>query len=195
MDNKILTWCNKQIVGLMPLGTSMDSESHRSRALGCWDVSGVTPVIKALTSSTPTSDFELPDDFCNYSISQGFGAECPAETRAQWIKIMKANYQGDAGRKRMREAAVNLRDRDGLHGRLANVKCPVLWLHGDEDVVYSVANAKEEIKLFTGSADAKVAVVKGGHHYLSWTNGEEVDAALTNFVRRVSKETKIIAKH
>ena len=26
-------------------------------------------------------------------------------------------------------AAINLRDRDGLHGRLFDVRCPVMWLH------------------------------------------------------------------
>ena len=26
-------------------------------------------------------------------------------------------------------AAINLRDRDGLHGRLFDIKCPVMWLH------------------------------------------------------------------
>lgn len=28
-------------------------------------------------------------------------------------------------------AAINLAERDGLHGRLSDVKCPVLWLHGN----------------------------------------------------------------
>lgn len=26
-------------------------------------------------------------------------------------------------------AAINLRERDGLHGRLFDVRCPVMWLH------------------------------------------------------------------
>jgi len=64
-------------------------------------------------------------------------------------------------------AAINLRERDGLHGRLPDVKCPVLWLHGTDDVVYSVSNAQEEIKLFTNSKDAKLVTVKDGQHFLS----------------------------
>ena len=35
----------------------------------------------------------------------------------------------DDGRRRARMAAINLRERDGLHGRLFDVKCPVMWLH------------------------------------------------------------------
>ena len=56
------------------------------------------------------------------------------------------NYTGDAGRQRVRISTINLRDRDGLHGRLDGVRCPVLWMHGTADPVYSVANAEDEIR-------------------------------------------------
>jgi len=49
--------------------------------------------------------------------------------RSFWFKEVKKNYQGEEGRKRIRMAAINLRDRDGLHLRLSDVVCPVLWLH------------------------------------------------------------------
>jgi hypothetical protein len=49
--------------------------------------------------------------------------------RDYWVKEIEANYQGDEGRQRIRMAAINLRDRDGLHTRAADVQCPVLWLH------------------------------------------------------------------
>lgn len=147
----------------------MDYESERTRKLGCWDPrDNLTAVIDGLTSPTPVENFAPTDEYCDFIVNVGFGADCPDSTRKQWHSLVKKNYAGDAGRKRMREAAVNLRDRDGLHGRLANVKCPVLWLHGDQDVVYSVDNAKEEIKLFTGSPSAILVVVQGGHHFLSW---------------------------
>lgn len=83
-------------------------------------------------------------------------------------------------------ATINLRDRDGLHGRLADVKCPVLWLHGTKDVVYSVANAQREIKMFVGSPDAKLKVVDGGQHFLSFSHPEEVDGAVADFVAKYS---------
>jgi len=51
------------------------------------------------------------------------------ETRNLWRKTIKSNYQDDEGRRRARMAAINLRERDGLHGRLFDVRCPVLWLH------------------------------------------------------------------
>ena len=124
----------------------------------------------------------------------GFGKDCAAETRKQWVSLIKKNYQGDAGRKRFREAAINLRDRDGLHGRLYNVRCPVLWLHGDKDVVYSPENAREEIKLFENSPDAKLVVVPGGHHFLSWTHPEQVDAAVLEFVTKNAQGMKTDAR-
>lgn len=95
--------------------------------------------------------------------------------------------QGDEGRKRIRMAAVNLRERDGLHGRLGYVKCPVLWLHGSDDVVYSVANAEQEIKMFTNSEKAELRVVQGGQHFLSFSHPKEVDEALIEFVGKYGK--------
>jgi pimeloyl-ACP methyl ester carboxylesterase len=170
----------------------MDFESDRSRSLGCWDVSSVTGLIESLNATNES--YEPPTEFCDFSVSSGFGADCPQETRTKWTEKIKQNYAGDAGRKRLREAAVNLRDRDGLHGRLINIQCPVLWLHGDADIVYSVKNAQEEIKMMVNSSDAKLVIVQGGHHYLSWTHPKEVDAALLEFVGKNSKGMKTDAR-
>ena len=79
---------------------------------------------------------------------------------------------------------INLRDRDGLHGRLDSVRCPVLWMHGTADRVYSVANAEDEIKRFVNSADAQLRVVEGGQHFLSASDPDEVNAAAVEFVQR-----------
>lgn len=81
-------------------------------------------------------------------------------------------------------ATINLRDRDSLHGRLDDIRCPVLWLQGTSDAVYSVANAEEEIKLFENSSDAQLQAVEGGQHFLSESNAVEVDAAVEAFVKK-----------
>jgi len=109
------------------------------------------------------------------------------ETRDYWVKEIQSNYAGDDGRRRVRMAAINLSDRDGLHRRLFDVKCPVLWLHGTDDAVYSVANAEEEIKLFVNSPDAQLKVVKDGQHFLSFSHPKEVDGALIEFVGKYGK--------
>ena len=108
----------------------MDHESERTRALGCWDgVAAATPSINAWTTNETTPDFDPGDGFCNFLIDVGFGKNCEDSVRANWTEKIKKNYRGDDGRKRARMAAINLRDRDGLHGRLSDVRCPVMWLH------------------------------------------------------------------
>lgn len=99
-----------------------------------------------------------------------------------WVSTIQANYRGDDGRRRARMAAINLRERDGLHGRVFDVKCPVLWLHGTKDAVYSVANAEEEIQLFVNSPDARLVTVPGGQHFLSASHPDVVDGHLKEFV-------------
>ena len=49
-------------------------------------------------------------------------------------------------------------------------------------MVYSVANAEEEIKLFTNAKKADLITVDGGAHFLSASHPKEVDNALIEFV-------------
>lgn len=108
----------------------MDYESERTRKLGCWDgVDACTGPINNWTTTKQTPDFEPEDSFCNFLIDIGFGRDCDSSVRDFWQKTIKSNYRGDAGRRRARMAAINLRERDGLHGRLSDVVCPVMWLH------------------------------------------------------------------
>ncbi|KAF2228176.1 alpha/beta hydrolase fold family protein [Elsinoe ampelina] len=174
----------EKITGILPLGTSMDYESPRSLRLGCWDgVAATTPSIKHWTEHSPP-DFTPGPDFANFLIDQGFGEDVAQEEREFWVREIEENYRGDDGRQRARLAAINLRERDGLHGRLWDVKCPVLWMHGTKDVVYTVANAEEEIKLFVNSKEAKLKVIEGGRHFLSASHPEEVEGAVLEFVER-----------
>jgi len=108
----------------------MDYESERSTKLGCWNgVANLTPAIEGWKFTEATPDFEIDPQTCDFIISSGMGEDCPQEMREFWRKEIPANYRGDDGRKRARMCAVNLRDRDGLYGRLFDVKCPVLWMH------------------------------------------------------------------
>ncbi|KAL4944193.1 hypothetical protein BDV06DRAFT_233786 [Aspergillus oleicola] len=172
------------IQGIMPLGTSLDSESERTRCLDCWDGAALLkPFIHSWSVDHSTPNFSPSDEFIAALISSGFN-HCSSETAAFWSKTIKANYAGDEGRKRLRMAAINLAERGSLHLRLGDVRCPVLWMHGTADVVYSVANAKEEIAMFTRSTDAKLVLVEGGAHFLSCTNPEEVNKALLEFANK-----------
>lgn len=174
------------IEGIIPLGTSLDYESERTRQLGCWNgPADLAPNIKKWTmhpQETASDNFEPGEEYSNFLIDIGFGKNCDKSARDFWNQTIKENYRGDAGRRRIRMAAINLAERDGLHSRLPDVTCPVLWLHGTSDPVYSVENAKEEIKLFTHAKDTKLQVVEGGQHFLSFSHPKEVDGALIDFV-------------
>ncbi|MGY2082317.1 alpha/beta fold hydrolase [Blastococcus sp. SYSU DS0539] len=172
------------VKGIVPLGTSMDFESQRSRELGCWDgVAFCTPAIDAL-AETVGDDWVIPVELVDATLAEGMGDDVPADERAFWHRTHQENYAGDAGRQRLRISSINLRDRDGLHGRLDSVRCPVLWMHGTADRVYSVANAEAEIELFVNSANAELRVVEGGQHFLSATHPGVVNAATIEFINR-----------
>ena len=175
-----------RIAGIIALGTSMDHESPRSRDLGCWDgVAFCTPAIEALAEPVG-EDWVVDTDFVDAVLEAGLGAEVGEEERTFWHETYQRHYRGDDGRHRLRTCAVNLRDRDGIQARLGGVSCPVLWLQGTADQVYSVANAEEEIALFTGSREARLQVVEGGQHFMSASHPAVVDQAAIDFVRRWS---------
>lgn len=176
-----------RIAGIIPLGTSLDYESDRTRKLGNFDaLSTLTGPIQELESAQPTPEFVISEEFRKFPIYTGFGKAIDQATADFWNKEMCRVYSGDDGRKRLKEVTINLRDRDGLHSRLFEVRCPVLWMHGTKDAAYSVANAEEEIKLFVNSPDARLIVVEEGQHYLSASHPEVVDPALIEFVQKYS---------
>src|SRR5919112_5426226 len=172
------------VKGIIPLGTSMDFESQRSRHLGCWDgIAFCTPAIDALAEPVG-EDWVIPTELVDAVLKEGLGDDVAPEERAFWHTTYQQNYTGDAGRTRVRISSINLRDRDGLHGRLDGVRCPVLRMHGTEDPVYSVVNAEDEMKLFVNSAGAELRVVEGGRHFLSASDPDDVNRAAAEFINR-----------
>lgn len=173
-----------RIKGIIPLGTSMDNESARSRELGCWDgIEFCTPAIDDLAEPVG-DDWVVPDEFVNGVLDAGLGGTVTAEDRAFWLDVYRHNYAGDKGRERLRICAINLRDRDSLNARLDSVMCPVLWMHGTNDQVYSVANAEDGIGRFTRSADPQLKIVEGGEHFLSASHPQHVNPATAEFIRK-----------
>lgn len=172
------------IQGIVIFGTSMDFESQASMDRGCWNGSEFcSPSIDAL--STPVSDdWVVEDDFVNAVLGAGLGEGVSEEERDFWLKTYRSNYTGDEGRRRLRTSTVNLRDRDGLEARLNEVKCPVLWVQGTADQVYSVANAEHGISQFTQSPSAELQIVDGGQHFLTASHPDTANTAVGAFVER-----------
>ncbi len=65
-------------------------------------------------------------------------------------------------------------------------------LQGTDDVVFSVANAQEEIKLFTNSVQTKLVPLQGGVHFLSFTHPARVHQELLDFIRRWQGNEKAV---
>ena len=70
----------------------------------------------------------------------------------------------------------------GRRDRKCEYVADIHGVQGTNDAVYSVANAQREIKLFSGSLDAKVVPVEGGVHFLSASHPKEVGKAVLKFV-------------
>ncbi|KAF5857585.1 hypothetical protein ETB97_005543 [Aspergillus alliaceus] len=195
-----------RILGLMPLGTSMDYESADSRSKGCWDpAASLMAFYEKWTSPSPTPDFVVDDVWCGLVAGIGFGAAASAEKSAFWTQTLKEVYKGDEGRKKVRMALNCLLERDGLLLRLRDIKCPVYWLQvsaefisirlycvicaltsdkGTDDTPFGTVVPAEQIELFTSSKDAKLVMIESGAHYLNATNPKEVNEALLEMVTK-----------
>ncbi|KAK2801854.1 hypothetical protein FQN50_007599 [Emmonsiellopsis sp. PD_5] len=149
-----------RILGIMPLGTSMDYESPDSRTKGCWDpVPLLSPFYEKWTSTTATPEFVVDDVWCGMVSGLGLGEGASADLIEFWNKTVKEVYSGDEGRKKLRMAGTN-------------------------DVPFGITAPGEQIKLFTGSKEAKLVMVEGGAHYLNATNPTEVNDALVDLVNK-----------
>ncbi|GLB10709.1 hypothetical protein AtubIFM57258_007118 [Aspergillus tubingensis] len=178
----------ERVAGIIPIGTSFDAETARSIKLGCRDAKEtLTPIIEDLQCIKRTPSFQPSDALAELIFKTGFN-DIPSEDYDFWVETLRRVWSGDDGRRRARMCVLNLRDRDGLHGRLFDIQCPVLRMHGTKDAIYSVRNAEDEMKLLPNSPDSKLLVVEGGAHYLNYSHHHEVDAALIDFLSNQSLE-------
>lgn len=175
----------ERVLGLLPLGTSMDAETPETREKGCWDpVPLLNPFAQNWTSITPTPDFEIDDQWCGMVASFGFGSHATDESTTFWTKVLKETYAGDEGRRKARMAVLCLMLRDSLTLRLGDVTCPVFWLQGTDDAPYGCQVQREQIDLFTASREKKLSIVDGGAHYLNATNPKQVNEAVLEMVTK-----------
>lgn len=173
----------EKILGLLPLGTSMDYESAVSREKGCWDPkTNLRPFFDKW--SIPDPDFVVDEVWRGMVASLGFSGTVSQEILSFWDQTLKEVYSGEAGRRKLRMALLNLLERDGLLLRLADIECPVHWLHGPEDPVFGKVVPTEHIKLFTSSKEANLTFVEGAGHYLNATSPKETEQAILGMVRK-----------
>jgi len=71
---------------------------------------------------------------------------------------------------------------------LTRVDVPTLVVHGDDDrIVPLAASGQRTSKLIKG---ARLVVIKGGPHCITWTHAEEVNAALMSFLDQPTPKGK-----
>ncbi|KFX85772.1 hypothetical protein V490_09418 [Pseudogymnoascus sp. VKM F-3557] len=173
----------EKILGLLPLGTSMDYESTSSREKGCWDPkTNLFPFY--LKWSIPNPDFVVDEVWRGMVANLGFSGAVTQERLTFWDKTLKEVYSGEKGRKKLRMALICLLERDGLLLRLRDIKCPVYWLHGPEDPVFDKIMPTEQIELFTSSPEATLTLVEGAGHYLNATSPKETEEAILKMVKK-----------
>ena len=84
------------VKGIIPLGTSMDFESQRSRDLGCWDgIEFCTPAIDALAEPVG-DDWVIPTELVDAVLKEGLGDDVSPEERTFWHTA----YQRELHRRR-----------------------------------------------------------------------------------------------
>ena len=127
----------------------------------------------------------IPIELVDAVLKEGLGDDVPPEERAFWHATHQQNYTGDAGRERVRISTINLRDRDGLHGRLDRRAMP-----GPADARHRRTRStpsptpRMRCQLFVNSADAELRVVDGGRHFLSASDPGDVNPATVEFINR-----------
>jgi non-heme chloroperoxidase len=65
---------------------------------------------------------------------------------------------------------------------LSSIDVPTLIIHGDADRIVPIAATG--IPLSKGIKEARLVVVKGGPHGITWTHAEQVNTELLNFLRQ-----------
>jgi 3-oxoadipate enol-lactonase len=86
-----------------------------------------------------------------------------------------------ADREELRLAFRCLMDRDDVTGRLGEISCPALIVHGTADAAIPVAKAEVVHAGLAGPAD--IVLVDGGSHAANLSHPDQVNVALLEFLR------------
>ncbi|GAA5903034.1 hypothetical protein JCM6882_009674 [Rhodosporidiobolus microsporus] len=70
--------------------------------------------------------------------------------------------------------------------RLATIKQPILFIHGDNDTCYPFEEVRDQTEHFKGSEDLRFHVVQGGGHLLAISHTPAVIAHMRSFLSRHS---------
>lgn len=134
-------------------------------------------------TAKPDPDFKLPPQLLEAIQSASLGNTDSPSALEAWTTRFNDTYSGESGRLKLRQATMMVLSRDGLIMRALDLKMPILWIQGSEDVVLSPENGQRELAL-TGSVDPRFEVVQGGHYMSHTTHPEIVNVLLKEFVEK-----------
>jgi pimeloyl-ACP methyl ester carboxylesterase len=140
----------------------------------------LVPIITTLTAK-PNPGFSLPTELVNTFINTALGPNAAIDAREIWINVLNSTYSGEAGRIKLRQGTTMCLTRDSLHLRASDLKIPILWIQGSEDVVVNLENCRYELGL-TGSVDPRLEVIQGGPHSCHTTHPQVINPLLRDFV-------------
>ncbi len=75
-----------------------------------------------------------------------------------------------------------------LAGKLANVRCPVVIVHGEKDELVPVANVEFMQRAFKNAAAVVVTRIPGASHFIPWTHEAQVRAAIAKAIELAEKK-------
>lgn len=96
-----------------------------------------------------------------------------ASDREQWLAELKRN------RRTIHRAVTGVVEREGCSDELANIRCPTLVLHGDEDQAISRSRA---LATYEAIPDARFVAIERAAHSMTVENPDAVTAALREFL-------------
>jgi pimeloyl-ACP methyl ester carboxylesterase len=75
-------------------------------------------------------------------------------------------------------------DRDDITGRLGEIGCPALILHGTADAAIPMAKAEQLLDGLGGPAE--LVAIEGGSHASNLSHPDQVNAVLLRFLRSLA---------
>jgi non-heme chloroperoxidase len=107
-------------------------------------------------------------------------------------QVVQASWNIAAGASAVASLACVSTWHEDFRQDVGRIDVPTLVIHGDEDRIVPITAAGERTaKLVKG---ARLHVVKGGPHCITWTHAEEVNAELLNFLgEKVAKAKREVA--
>ncbi|KAM0748444.1 alpha/beta-hydrolase [Meredithblackwellia eburnea MCA 4105] len=133
---------------------------------------------------TRDSNFVVPEPYNKWFIHMGWGNEVDTDLEAFWRDTLVKRYTGLAGQRRLWQITVNLFERDGIKNKLDDLTCPMLILHGEEDVAIAVEKMESQFKWIKNTVDKQLHIIKDGTHYLTQSSPEEVKGFILPFMKK-----------